>query len=170
MNYFKQESERLYFRKLTEADIQPWTEFFVDNDSLKFFGFDETKSHYELSEDWVMRQINRYEENGFGHLAVIEKSSDKLIGFGGLIYRDMDGKNYYEIGYSLIPANWGKGYGTEIAKQMRIYGSITNLADKFISIIHVDNQASMQVATKNGMIPLFETVFMELPVVVFGDE
>lgn len=170
MNYFQQESERLHYRKLTEDDIESWIAFFIDNDSLKYFGFDESKSHRELSTEWVTRQIERYEENGLGHLAVIEKTSGNLIGFGGLIVREFDGKGYYEIGYSLKPTSWKKGYGTEIAQQMRKFGTMSGLSDKFISIIHVDNTRSMHVATKNNMTPLFESTYMDLPIIVYGDK
>ena len=68
------------------------------------FGFDEDKTHKELSRDWILKQINRYSESGFGQLAVIEKSTNKLIGLGGIIHRkNIGGRDYYEISYSLKP-------------------------------------------------------------------
>lgn len=171
MSYFEQESERLTFRKLTKADIETWIEFFNNNHSLKYFGFDEAKTHEELSRDWILKQINRYSENGFGQLAVIEKSTNKLIGLGGIIHRkNIGGRDYYEISYSLKPTAWAKGFGTEIAKQIKSYGIASQLTEKFISIIHINNKASMHVAKKNGMTALFKTNYQEMPVVVFGDK
>lgn len=169
MNYFQHESERLKFRKLTEEDVPSWIEFFENNNTLRFLGLDETKDHDVLAKEWVLKQIARYAENGLGHLAVMEKSSGQLIGFSGIIARELDGKPFFEIGYSFKPKVWGKGYATEAAKHIRKIGIETKIADQFVSIIHVENNASMQVAIKNGMTRLFDTTFMEMPVAVFGD-
>ncbi len=49
---------------------------------------------------------------------------------------------------------------------VRLYEN--QLAERFISIIHVDNAASMRVAEKNGMVPLSTTNFMNMDVIVYG--
>jgi RimJ/RimL family protein N-acetyltransferase len=54
---------------------------------------------------------NQYKENGVGRLAVIEKSSNILIGWSGLKYltKEINGmKNVYELGYRFLPEYWGK--------------------------------------------------------------
>ena len=170
MSYFNQESERLTYRKLTTADTTTWLDFFKNNDRLHFIGFDMTKTHEELAHDWIQKQIARYVESGFGHLAVIDKSNDELIGLAGIIPRELNDQNYFEIAYSFKPTAWGKGFGTEVAKQMRLYGVSTNVSSHFISIIHIDNKESMHVAMKNEMTPLFNSEFLGMNVTVFGDE
>lgn len=37
-----------------------------------------------------------------------------------------------------------------------------------ISIIHEDNEASIRVAEKNDMKPIFKTVFLEMKTIVYG--
>jgi ribosomal-protein-alanine N-acetyltransferase len=69
----------------------------------------------------------------------------------------------------MLPKYWGKGYATELAVGMKRYGLANNVSDKFISIIHKENVASMNVARKNGMTNLYETKYYEMPVFVFGD-
>jgi len=58
MNYFEQESERLRYRKLTEADIPRWVDFFVDNDNLAYLGLDLSKSKEVLAEEWILSLIH----------------------------------------------------------------------------------------------------------------
>ena len=107
MDYFNQSTDRLIFRKLTEADIVSWTEFFINNDRLDYMGFlDKTKDSYTISQEWVSMQLERYETCGLGHLAVIEKASGKFIGMGGIIPRILFDQNEFEIAYSLKPPFW----------------------------------------------------------------
>lgn len=168
MSYFDQESERLFYRKLTEEDIPAWLEFFEDNDRLHFNGLDLSKSHEELADGWIRKQFERYEEQGLGHLAVIEKASGKFIGMVGILPRIILERPEYEIAYSLMPKFWGKGYGTEMAQTMKKYGVENIATDRFISIIDKENVDSIKVAKKNGMELLFDTQYLELEVHVFG--
>ncbi len=83
--------------------------------------------------------------------------------------RDLSGKKEFEIGYSVLPEYWGKGFATELAKQLKKFGLQNKVSEKFISIIHKENLASMAVATKIGMAILSEKPFMKMKVLVFGE-
>lgn len=168
MSYFNQESERLLFRPLTKEDIPGWIEFFIDNENLRFFGFDPEKTVEELSEGWILKQLDRYETEGWGLLAAIEKESGKFIGMTGIIPRELDGNTYYEIAYSYKPPFWGKGYATEAALQMKKHANQFLKNEQLISIIDKENYRSIRVAQKNEMEILFETVYYEMDVFVFG--
>ncbi len=169
MDYFSQHSKRLQFRALSENDIESWLEFFNGNERLAFLGIDVTKDYLKLATEWISKQLERYQTDGFGHLAVIEKSSGAFIGMGGILVRELDGEKVFEIAYSLKPAYWNQGFGTEIASQIKKFGKQNQIADSFISIIHKENSASMYVARKNGMRILRETNFMGMDVFVFGE-
>lgn len=168
MNYFEQESERLRYKRLSKKDIPSWLEFFENNDRLHFFGFDPQKTHSELAESWILKQLDRYQNEGLGLLAIHEKKSDLFIGMAGIIPREVEGKSYFEIAYSLKPNYWGKGYGTEAALQMKSFGLQSGLTKEFISIIHRENVASIKVARKNKMEILFESTFLGMEVFIFG--
>ena len=170
MDYFKQQSNRLTFRKLTEDDIPSWIEFFENNDRLHYLGMDLQKSKESLAEDWVKAQLIRYKKQGLGHLAVELKDSGDFIGMGGILPRELNGKKEYEIAYSLKPKFWAHGYATEIARTMRDFGSKIIDTDRFISIIDVSNVASANVARKNGMDILFKTEYLGMMVNIFGIE
>ena len=170
MNYFNQESERLVYRKLSEADIPLWTEFFIDNNLLHFLGLDLSKSHLELATGWITRQFQRYEEEGLGHLAVIEKATGKLIGMTGIIPRELEGNSYFEIAYSFIPSYWGKGFASEASQQMKRFGLENKVANQFISIIDLENFAPQAVARKNNMEIIFNSNYEGMEVFIFATE
>lgn len=169
MNYFKQESERLTYRALTLNDIDSWTEFFENNDRLIFLGIDLTRDSNTIATEWIMKQLERYRNQGLGHLAVIEKSTGDFIGMGGILPRELNEKAEYEIAYSLKPKYWNKGYGTEVARQMKYFGQQNKIATSFISIIDKNNFASINVAKKNNMIVVAETEFLGMNVYIYGD-
>lgn len=168
-NYYNQESERLKFREIVEEDIEKWLPFFEDVPSLRFLGmgsgFFKDHTNEERCEKWICRQINRIKEGTFGQLAVIEKSSGKFIGVGGLITRLEDGVlDEIEVTYSLLPEARGKGYATELAVHFKNWAFKNTEVPSVISIIHVDNLPSQKVAANNGMKPERKMKFMEMPV------
>ncbi len=83
--------------------------------------------------------------------ALIEKESGKLIGHCGLLIQNVDKITELEIGYSLLPEFWNKGFATESAKKCRDYAFENNLSNSIISIISLTNKSSETVAIKNGM-------------------
>lgn len=80
-----------------------------------------------------------------------EKGSDTLIGYCGLLVQTVDGLPELEIGYSLLPAHWGRGYATEAALTCKAFASTHHLAQSVISIISLTNVASKRVAFNLGM-------------------
>ncbi len=164
MDYFNQQSERLVFRKLTKEDIPSWTEFFENNEFLGFLGIDVSKSSSELATEWIEMQLWRYQNQGFGHLAVLSKDTEEFIGVGGILPREIERHQEYEIAYSLKSDFRGHGFATELAKNMLDFAQRNVSAHRFISIIHIDNVNSMRVAEKNGMIAGELTEFNGMPV------
>src|SRR5690606_32134123 len=97
------------------------------------------------------KQFLRY-KNGLGGMnALIEKETGRLIGHCGLLAQSVDNIAELEIGYSLLPDFWNKGYATEAAKKCRDYAFENNFSASLISIISLSNIPSQKVAFKNGM-------------------
>ncbi|XOV66468.1 MAG: GNAT family N-acetyltransferase [Fluviicola sp.] len=169
-NYFNQESARLRYRALTRDDIPAWATFFENNDSLHFFNLEKNYNGMEQSQIWIERQLNRYDEFGLGLLAATEKESENLVGIVGLIPRTFEKGDEIEIGYSFLPSCWGNGYATEAAITMKEFARDNRIAPRVVSMINPDNLPSINVAKRNGMKPLFETVFEGEKHIVFGTE
>lgn len=165
--YYEQASDRLIFRALTVEDIALWTPFFDRDDYMHFLGQDVNTPGSERSKAWIERQIQRKEENDYGQLAIIEKSSNEFIGVGGIIERDIAGVQEYEITYSLMPSSWGKGYARELAKHFINFAHNAIETKSVISLIHPENQASISVALANGLKLDGEAVFMGIPVEIY---
>ena len=152
MNYLltSQETSRLLFREISQLDFTAW---------LKFFGNPETSKHWVeekqtpriACEKWYARQFERYEKGLGGMNALIEKSSGKLVGHAGLLVQNVDGVAELEIGYSLLPEFWGKGYAIEAAQKCKNIAFQDYQVPSLISIISLTNLPSQKVATKNGM-------------------
>lgn len=63
----------------------------------------------------------------------------------------MDKITELEIGYSLLPEFWNKGFAIESASKCRDFAFGNNLSNSLISIISHTNNPSASVALKNGM-------------------
>ena len=161
------ETKRLFIRKLGIADIPVWEAFFENNPFLPYLGLDLTMDNKAQSTDWIKRQLWRYENNKYGHHALIDKQTNKFIGQCGLLTQEIDNKIEIEIGYHIIPDYWGMGYATEAAMKFRDYAFERDLCDSLISIIDVRNVVSQKVAEKNGMKKTKQVNYYNLDVYVY---
>jgi ribosomal-protein-alanine N-acetyltransferase len=87
-------------------------------------------------------------------LAVQEIGSGRVIGACDLSLIE---RNVVDLGYMLGVPDWGKGYATEIALALVDAAFFDLRADRIISTVDVNNQASMRVLEKIGM--RWEAVF-----------
>jgi len=145
-------TERLLLRKLTEDDVD--SIFLLDSnpDVVKYVGVPPVTSKEE-SAKMVENIINQYQNNGTGRLAVIEKESNRFIGWSGikLLTEEVNGfKNVYELGYRFLPEFWGKGYATESALASLDLAFNQLNADKIYAYADIDNESSNHILTKLG--------------------
>jgi ribosomal-protein-alanine N-acetyltransferase len=152
-----EESERLKFRLLHQDDFDTWLPFFEDKSVAPFLAMDPTKTKHELCEFWFSKVFNRYENDLGGMNALIDKSTGNFIGQCGLLVQEVEGISRLEVGYSILPKYWSKGYALEAAKKCKEFAFENNYTDTLISIIHPENIASEKVAIKNGM-TLFKNI------------
>ena len=99
--------------------------------------------------------------------ALIEKSTGKFVRHCGLLVQRVDNIGELEIGYSLLPAFWNKGFASEAAVKCRDVAFERNYAPSLISIISLTNAPSARVAEKNGMTIDKQTVYYNNQVNIF---
>lgn len=145
-----QETKRIIFRKIEYSDFKDWLEFHKNPITSQHWDADLKSPEIEC-ENWYKKQLHRYENDLGGMNALIEKQTGKLIGHCGLLVQNVDGLPELEIGYSLLPEFWNKGFATESAKKCRDFAFENNFTDSLISIISLTNKPSKNVAIKNGM-------------------
>lgn len=149
-----QETERLLFRPVEQSDFDTWLTFCSYPDSLRYIFSQEqlaVNNPLEYNKMWFARVFDRYAESTGGMNALIDKQTGAFVGQCGLLIQTVDGMEELEIGYSLMPEHRGKGYAIEAARKCKEFAFAHNLRDSLISMIHVDNDASVKVAKANGM-------------------
>lgn len=168
MKYQELTSKRLRFLPWTQSFAKAWTPFFKDRSATAYLGIDRSLEPEDAAKVWIEKQLKRYEAKEFGHLALFDWQEEKLIGSAGILLREIDGVLYHEIAYSILPYYWGKGYAGEAAKTLIKYANKKLSKANMISIVHVENQASIQVAKKIGFKQIEERHYLGFPVFIYG--
>ncbi len=161
-----EESNRLIFRKVSKTDFNAWLPFHQEPLSAQYFA-GEIFEPEVACQNWFTKVFTRYENDLGGLNALISKEDSELVGMCGLLIQTVDEIQELEIGYSILPAFWKKGYATEAAKKCKAYAFDHNLAESIISIIHIDNIGSQKVALNNGMHLDKTTTYKGIPVHIF---
>ncbi len=141
------ETARLYLRKFAEGDIHTLHPIFSDEKTMRYYP--APFSIYQ-TKDWVKKNLERYEKDGYGLWGVCLKETDELIGDCGLVKQLVEGKAVVEIGYHIKREHWSKGYATEAAGACKDFGFNQLKLTKLISIIDPQNLPSIRVAEKIG--------------------
>lgn len=142
------ETSRLLLRRITKNDVAVYFKFFSDPETMRFYP--STRS-LEETEEFVDRQLRRYERSGYGPWATILKSEDALVGYCGLIPQLVDDQPEVEIGYLVARSYWRQGLASEAAIACRDYAFHKLGIRRLISLIDPANIASIGVARKVGM-------------------
>ncbi len=141
---------RLRFRKVAQHDFKKWLPFYQNPDSTKYWEGIPNDPVIACQQQFD-RIFERYQKRLGGMNALVLKGSDELVGLCGLLVQYVDGAKELEIGYSILPRYWSKGYATEAAKKCKAFAKLHSLSSSLISIIQVDNLPSQKVAINNGM-------------------
>lgn len=98
---------------MEQSDYEALCKILQDQDAMYAyegaFGDDEVQ-------EWLDRQIARYQKWGFGLWAVVLKENGEMIGKCGLTVQPWKEDEVLEIGYLFQRSYWHKGYAVEAAK------------------------------------------------------
>jgi RimJ/RimL family protein N-acetyltransferase len=141
-------TERLCLRDFVREDLAGMHRFAADPRVTRylFFGPRDADATAEYLDGLLASQSEsprtRYE------LAVEDTASARLVGACDLSVIESDA---VDLGYMLAHAEWGKGYATELALALADAAFFDLRAERVISTVDVNNQASMRVLEKIGM-------------------
>jgi RimJ/RimL family protein N-acetyltransferase len=161
-------TDRLRFRSLQPSDKPYLMEFFQNEEATKYLYIKEALNKY--CDDWIARQMMRYERDGFSLAALELKETGEFIGQCGLIKQTINGIEELEVGYHLTPQFWGNGYATEAAKGCMKFAFENGIAESIISMIVVENVPSQKVAERNGLIRTIRMVYKGFDIYVYRIE
>lgn len=145
------ETKRLYLREMKQSDFESLCKIMQDEQTM--YAYEGAFNDTEVQE-WLDRQILRYQKWGFGLWAVILKETDEMIGQCGLTMQPWKDREVLEIGYLFQRLFWHKGYAVEAANACKTYAFEILNENEVCSIIRDTNTASQNVAIRNGMIQM----------------
>lgn len=147
------ETERLILREILPSDDKGMLELDSDPEVQRFVGNKPIKSLQEARQ-MIAFIRSQYQENGIGRWAVVEKESNRFVGWAGLkLVKEPtnDHINFYDLGYRLIRRYWGRGYATEAANASLRYGFEQLGLEQVYGMCDVANVASRKVLEKVGL-------------------
>jgi RimJ/RimL family protein N-acetyltransferase len=151
-------TQRLSLQPLGREDLDELAAMFARRGAWEFeYGRGLTRSE---SEAFLDRQINLWDEYGFGGCGVRESVQMDLIGVVGLAVPVAVPELFpaVTIGWRFSPTSWGKGYATEAATALLDQAFTPMGLDRVGCVTNADNRRSVAVAERLGMNVITETV------------
>ena len=102
----------------------------------------------EASAEALRGYVAHWEQHGFGVWAVIERTTDRLLGHAGLQHLE-DGEEV-EISYYLGKPAWGRGYATEAGQAALDHGFGPLGLRRIVAVVRPGNVGSKRVLSKLG--------------------
>ena len=147
------ETARLQLRTFKTSDVDAMTLINQDPKVMKYFpAVGDRAQTMKLIE----RIMTHQEKFGYSLYAVEIKSTAKMIGFVGLLYRtQVDFDTHFvpsvEIGWRLSSQHWNQGYATEAAFAVLHYAFKQLNLNEVVSFTVPQNLASRRVMEKIGL-------------------
>ena len=140
-------TERLVVRQFTVADQEHFFRLNGDEQVMRYIRATSTR---EQSDKFLAENIDAYRANQQrGRWAVEEKGTGRLVGSFAII--PITGQpEKTQLGYSLTPENWGKGYASELTISGLAHFFSTENIPEIYGITEIPNVASQKVLLKAG--------------------
>ena len=158
------ETERLVLRPFRDDDL---SDYFAMEDTP------EVRSGLRTSDDFGMPDafrkmaawLGQWELRGTGHWALEERNSGRFVGSVGLNQAEITPLDWpgVEVGWTLHPDQWGRGYATEAGAAAVGYGFEELREAQLFSCILSDNSRSHAVAQRLGFRLITEKAVSLLP-------
>ena len=90
-------------------------------------------------------------EHGYGWWYLRETAGGEFVGEVGLQRADVEGEQVVEVGWTIFPACWNRGFATEAAEAALAHGFGSKGLDEIVAFTMPHNHASLRVMEKLGM-------------------
>ena len=141
-------TRRLKLRAFAARDLAGLHACFGDEQAMRYWNAPASKSEAQ-TERWLKYLAKT--TSPFDHLAwaVAEKRSDRCIGMVNYHHREARNQKL-EIGYIVMPAQQGRGFGTEAVAALVEYCLGSLAVHRIEALIHPDNAASLRLVERLG--------------------
>jgi RimJ/RimL family protein N-acetyltransferase len=141
------ETERLQLRPMEVGDADALLLVLGDPLAMRFYPRPFDRDGVDA---WIGRIRERYERDGFGLLALVERSTGDVIGDCGPMSMETGHGVHVELGWHIRRDRQGLGLATEAGKACRDHAWTALGVDHLISIIRPENVPSWRVARRLG--------------------
>jgi RimJ/RimL family protein N-acetyltransferase len=144
------ETERLIMRPFREDDLDAYTAVLQTPEVRRWLHLPDDVGREQA---WMgmVSSLGQWELRGTGQWALEAKTTGEFLGRAGSHNPERDDWPGIEIGWSLHPDHWGKGYATEAGAAARDWVFANHDVDAIYSCILEDNLASQGVARRLGL-------------------
>ena len=151
-------TERLRMRPYRIDDLDDFHAIVGDPETMRFYAEPFSR---DGAREWIERNLQRYEELGFGLFMIEDVKTGELIGSCGPNVQTVDGIQEIELGWHVRRDRWGHGIAPESAAACRDWAFANLESDHLIALVRPLNEPSRRVAEKIGMAIWKETLFPE---------
>ena len=128
-----------------------------ENDLVRLHSTLESSRYVSTGKPWTadyagerirgwMSDLGRH---GISKLRIVARDDGRFIGRAGFSY--MAEHDIFELGYAVLPEEWGKGFATEIAAGLAEWFFRHRPEPRFVAFAYAENAASIRVMRKLGM-------------------
>ncbi len=143
-------TERLLLRAITLADTPVFFRLRTEAEVLKYLGRLPATDMLEV-EQFITALLQQQAANQVIAWAICLKSTNTAIGMINFWKIDTT-HQFAEIGYSLLPEEWQKGYMHEALQEVLAYGFTSMNLHRIEANIDPLNSASRRLLEKNGFV------------------
>lgn len=142
------QTRRMLLREFTNSDLDQLAAMVANGDQMRFYP--RPKTRREASE-WIDRNLNIYQEFGFGFWLMEGKETSEYLGYCGIRPITVGDADEIEIGWHTRKEFWNQGLATEGATACRDFAFERFGIPRLVALIDPAHNASLRVATKIGM-------------------
>lgn len=140
-------SAHLHFERLVPTHFDDLLAMHADPVQMSYLGgvrdADATRAYLD-------RNLAHWDQHDFGLWMLRDRADGRMAGRGMLRRIELDGQWDVEVGYSLGPEYWGRGWGTEIASTCIERGQNDLGLVTMIAITETGNMGSRRLLEKVG--------------------
>ncbi|MBF2007802.1 GNAT family N-acetyltransferase [Chlorogloeopsis fritschii PCC 9212] len=142
------ETQHLTIHLYQNDDVDRLLAILSDPITMRYWPQPFTREGVEV---WIARNLESYNQHGFGRYKVFLKETGELIGDAGILKSTLIGEPFNDLGYIIHNPFWGYGYGTEVAIALKDYAFTKLKLDSLYANMPWNHAASRRVAEKIGM-------------------
>ena len=147
--YLQLQTERLSLRRLTLDDAELMLAIWNDPAFIRFVGDRGIRTLDVARLALEEGALKLYSDYGYGPFRVALIADDTPIGVCGLFRRE--GLDEPDIGFSILPQHWRKGYAYEAASAVVQHAKTDIQLERLTAVVSTENAASVALIEKLGL-------------------